>query len=286
MLLIQPVYKDEHGVHRFLENKIVDDIITTGYNGGYILNEIYVQLVTKDDLDDIRHLMQMVGYSVSGFGDLSICYKDGSYDNEYDDYIDIIDNLPLTEPHELFHPISNISFIHNEETDEKYFKFVENKLFLKILDYFKIDIEKYLNDFSYSDDDKRQVLMLMGKTFTEFFEYSFNKIYFPCSGESGTDITLRGRYLDHYEKLNNEFDIVIKLTGEIEKVQPKTRPDMTFSRHEALHTTHILNCLIYEQLHDHTYYHSGINKKFNKEIELAMDHLGKAYQMINEDNEV
>lgn len=58
-------------------------------------------------------------------------------------------------------------------------------------------------------------------------------------------------------------------------------------RHEALHTTHVCTEMVYDHLVNHHYYDSKINPDFNKQIDLAIDHLFNAYQIAgNPDNEV
>ena len=60
---IQPLYKDDHGVIRFKENKIVCFLVER-----YGLNEL--SSLTFPD-EDWEQLAQLIGYSLSGFGDLS-----------------------------------------------------------------------------------------------------------------------------------------------------------------------------------------------------------------------
>ena len=67
---MQPIGWDETGeVVRFKKNKIVDMLLITGK---FDLNDIATMnaggMFNKDDYDQ---LMQLVGYSVSGYGELS-----------------------------------------------------------------------------------------------------------------------------------------------------------------------------------------------------------------------
>lgn len=64
---IQPTVTDEQGVARFKENKIVSRLLDHSEAHGYGLNEI-----ACDDfsLDDRQQLAQLIGYSLSGYGDL------------------------------------------------------------------------------------------------------------------------------------------------------------------------------------------------------------------------
>lgn len=65
---MQPVVIASDGVARFKENKIVSQLLSMCQKNGYGLNEI---LASCPDLDDYSQLMQLIGYSVSGYGDLS-----------------------------------------------------------------------------------------------------------------------------------------------------------------------------------------------------------------------
>lgn len=69
-LPMQPIEIDGHGVARFRRNKIVDWL----YKKGVIdLNEI-ARLDMPDE--DQMQFAQLLGYSVSGFGDLSYASRD------------------------------------------------------------------------------------------------------------------------------------------------------------------------------------------------------------------
>ena len=59
-------------------------------------------------------------------------------------------------------------------------------------------------------------------------------------------------------------------------------------RHEALHTTSVILEMMEEHLKNHHYYHSGINPKFNENIDKAIDSIFQAYQDIGggRENEV
>jgi hypothetical protein len=62
----QPIVFDEHGVARFMANPIVRWLLDTG---PIDLNAIAMR---RDfTLDDRRQFAQLIGYSVSGYGDLS-----------------------------------------------------------------------------------------------------------------------------------------------------------------------------------------------------------------------
>lgn len=68
---IQPIGLDEHGVLRFKKNAIVADLVDSSN-----LNDISRKVKQGQySNQDYVHLMQLVGYSVSGFGDLSSVQK-------------------------------------------------------------------------------------------------------------------------------------------------------------------------------------------------------------------
>ncbi|MCY1344551.1 hypothetical protein D9M68_19280 [compost metagenome] len=65
---IQPVYLDANGHIRFLENRIVRDLLDFASGYRYDLNWIACQGYTAEEH---RQFAQLIGYSVSGYGDLS-----------------------------------------------------------------------------------------------------------------------------------------------------------------------------------------------------------------------
>ena len=69
----QPIELAEDGYIRFKKNKIVKKMLEFCTERGYSLNEIRVDFY--DDNDDYVQLMQLIGYSVSGYGDLSCVSK-------------------------------------------------------------------------------------------------------------------------------------------------------------------------------------------------------------------
>ena len=60
---IQPLYKDDHGTIRFKENKIVDYLVQK-----FGLSNLAARGFPDEDWEQ---LAQLIGYSLSGFGDLS-----------------------------------------------------------------------------------------------------------------------------------------------------------------------------------------------------------------------
>lgn len=61
----QPLVVDKQGTVRFRENKIVSFLLD---NGSWDLNKLCVMEWPEGDY---THLMQLIGYSVSGYGELS-----------------------------------------------------------------------------------------------------------------------------------------------------------------------------------------------------------------------
>ena len=62
---MQPIQKDEHGILRFKENEIVRRLLD---DSGISLNEIAFWDVSREDREQFA---QLIGYSLSGFSDLS-----------------------------------------------------------------------------------------------------------------------------------------------------------------------------------------------------------------------
>jgi hypothetical protein len=63
---MQPIEWDEHGVIRFKENRLVRHLLD---NGGLDMNDLArVPGITDDERSQFA---QLIGYSVSGYGDLS-----------------------------------------------------------------------------------------------------------------------------------------------------------------------------------------------------------------------
>ncbi len=62
---IQPLEKDKDGIIRFKQNKIVRYLLD---NGGIDLNHLAILDFSDNDREQ---LSQLIGYSLSGFGDLS-----------------------------------------------------------------------------------------------------------------------------------------------------------------------------------------------------------------------
>lgn len=73
---MQPVGIDPQGVHRFLENRIVRDLLDFAQPRGYGLNEIACGHYSEAEH---RQVAQLIGYSVNGYGTLSYV-NDESYE--------------------------------------------------------------------------------------------------------------------------------------------------------------------------------------------------------------
>ena len=62
---IQPIEKDDSGVLRFKKNAIVEYLLDSG---GITMNDIAMSDFSNEDR---QQLAQLIGYSLSGYGDLS-----------------------------------------------------------------------------------------------------------------------------------------------------------------------------------------------------------------------
>lgn len=69
----QPLIVDDTGVVRFKQNRIVYALLNRCRDAGFGLNEIVREGFDADDYDQF---MQLIGYSVSGYGELSSSPKD------------------------------------------------------------------------------------------------------------------------------------------------------------------------------------------------------------------
>lgn len=70
---MQPVVIASDGCARFKENRIVRDLLDLASKHGLDLNQICI----KDyEPDDYAQLMELIGYSVSGYGDLDRSRRD------------------------------------------------------------------------------------------------------------------------------------------------------------------------------------------------------------------
>jgi len=66
---MQPIGYDDRNIARFKENGIVRFLLD---NGPFSLNELSMMLAKgKFSQEDYTQLMQLIGYSVSGYGELS-----------------------------------------------------------------------------------------------------------------------------------------------------------------------------------------------------------------------
>lgn len=73
---IQPLAKDEDGTLRFLKNKIVCDLLDFATPRGLGLNE----MASRDYSDEDRQqFAQLIGYSLSGYGELRGYVNDEDY---------------------------------------------------------------------------------------------------------------------------------------------------------------------------------------------------------------
>ncbi len=73
---LQRIHIAADGCQRFVSNKIVKDLLDFATLRGFSLN----QIAQGDyDVDDYEQFMQLIGYSLSGYGDLS-AVRDETYE--------------------------------------------------------------------------------------------------------------------------------------------------------------------------------------------------------------
>lgn len=70
---IQPLYRDEDGIVRFQDNSIVRFLLDWSRQRGMGMNEL---AKLHFPAQDWQQFAQLIGYSVSGFGDLSYAEND------------------------------------------------------------------------------------------------------------------------------------------------------------------------------------------------------------------
>lgn len=69
---MQPVGVDQYGTHRFLENRIVRDMLEFSRPRGFGLNEMASKAASGDySRSEQEQFAQLIGYSVDGYADLS-----------------------------------------------------------------------------------------------------------------------------------------------------------------------------------------------------------------------
>lgn len=94
----QPLIQDSSGTIRFKENKIVHRLLDMCKQNGYGLNEISSDVQCGDlENSDYVQLMQLIGYSVSGYGSLS-CVSGTDCeraDNQAEKYLETIGKSPI-----------------------------------------------------------------------------------------------------------------------------------------------------------------------------------------------
>jgi hypothetical protein len=118
---IQPLYETESGVIRFFQNKIVCDLLDFATERGFGLNEMACRDYSQDDR---IQLAQLIGYSLSGFGDLSYV-DDQTYSaafamlnykkSELQARVDFLDEKLKTIKDALRNPVSELFGVHPDD---------------------------------------------------------------------------------------------------------------------------------------------------------------------------
>lgn len=73
---IQPLAKDEQGVLRSKANALVNALLEHGQATGLGLNELACKYPGAEHADDRQQLAQLIGYSLSGYGELGYVSDD------------------------------------------------------------------------------------------------------------------------------------------------------------------------------------------------------------------
>lgn len=132
---VQPLYIDEHGTLRFKRNPIVRDMLDLGKND---LNTLSMKNFSPEDWEQF---IQLIGYSLSGFGDYD-CATDRVYSKakeefDPDDVIDEHPNQPVIDG--KYKPNKIVAFLYGANTG-----------------FVKVDSDKY------SEKDRIQLYQLIG----------------------------------------------------------------------------------------------------------------------------
>lgn len=121
---IQPLAKDEKGVLRFKENTLVRALLDHGQATGFGLNELACKFCTPEHADDWQQLAQLIGYSLSGYGELSYVSDDayGAAATMADEGLGEKDARIAHLEHELFmiraslrEPIARLYGMHSDD---------------------------------------------------------------------------------------------------------------------------------------------------------------------------
>ena len=116
---IQPIEDDGKGVLRFKKNKIVDYLLD---NGGIDLNKIAMLDFSKEDR---QQFAQLIGYSLSGYSELTSYVDDEAYYtaermhekqiDERDARISFLQELVTNMKDQLRKPMAELFEIHPED---------------------------------------------------------------------------------------------------------------------------------------------------------------------------
>ena len=115
---IQPIEKDKHGILRFKENKIVSYLLD---NGKISLNKIAVMDFSREDR---QQFAQLIGYSLSGYSELSYVDDESYYTAEkvYEEQIDgrdarisFLQELIKSTKDKLRNPMAELFEIHPDD---------------------------------------------------------------------------------------------------------------------------------------------------------------------------
>jgi len=121
---IQPLAKDVHGTLRFKANVLVNALLEHGQSTGLGLNELARKFDTQEHSDDWQQLAQLIGYSLSGFGELSYVSDDayGAASTMADEGLSEKDARIAHLEHELFmlrstlrDPIARLYGLHPDD---------------------------------------------------------------------------------------------------------------------------------------------------------------------------
>jgi hypothetical protein len=76
---VQKLYEDDHGTVRFVGNAIVRHLLD---NGPFDMNDLARLFHGEEHREDAEQFAQLIGYSLSGFGELSYVSDETYYEAE------------------------------------------------------------------------------------------------------------------------------------------------------------------------------------------------------------
>lgn len=173
----QPIGQDEHGTVRFKQNKMVDKVLEDMTKLRiYDMNRIYADFFMRKSFsgEELMHFHQLIGYSLSGYGDLS--QNSLSEVDRVDKILSTYTEYPsLDSVEQPFMPIAKFT---NER--EEGIRFVGNRLVQKLFDTAMDNCGEHVNttyvlrlarENKFEEQDIAQTLQLLGVPLESYLNF-------------------------------------------------------------------------------------------------------------------